>query len=521
MESVGICVRVKDSRCFARPLHLVAEIEDAVGFRLPAAVPPIRVAARCSEEGDGADDVNAPRIENRADLDHLVRGPSDEHVKSRLTGARDGGVRRLPVAEDAGAVSREVDACERHAAVAHARGAVEEKLLVEDRADAGAECTCAGGRAIGEVEVFHLCRATAEEWAFVRLRWRVGANLDAADDHAGFELWTIVRERRTGRDSRLRDLILSRDFGVRTQAVRQRELGRRVSGGAIGEVADEMIRDWNRRDRDDGYVVVRETGWPAVIREEEILVRRIAGTGRNREVDDRIPADLRYRECAHEAALRRQVQIVHFEWIDRCGRGVRIALITAIGTRRARGIVERETHTHLVRVAGHVEERKLLLPEAREERIPDWLGQRTPVERGGSRCRATRGNGVAIHRIAWRRRSVAPGIQRPRQNAFGLRPDRGERKAGPDCIGLIVLRGLFPRDRRHQQLRRPIDAPRVARSQPAHVGRIRIGKRWQQCVETKAEPDCGALHHLVVTQRAEQQQTVDRCDSEEGIPDGE
>ena len=101
------------------------------------------------------------------------------------------------------------------------------------------------------------------------------------------------------------------------QAVWQREERSRRGGFAIHEIGDDLVRDRNRRDRDDGQIVAEDSRRPTVIGEKQEILRRIARNMLRRQVDDRVPADLRHRERPHKPTLRRQVEIVHFEGIDR------------------------------------------------------------------------------------------------------------------------------------------------------------------------------------------------------------
>ena len=146
----------------AREHHVVAEIEQSIRFRLPSSIPAIRIAGRRAEQRDRSDDVNAPGIEQRPDLNHFVCRTPDEHVKARLTGRCDRRVRRLPVTEDARAVSGKVDAFQRDASIANPGARAEKKFVVENRADTRPQRAGQRREPVTVAQVVHLRRATTE-----------------------------------------------------------------------------------------------------------------------------------------------------------------------------------------------------------------------------------------------------------------------------------------------------------------------------------------------------------------------
>ena len=108
-----------------------------------------------------------------------------------------------------------------------------------------------------------------------------------------------------------------RELCERTQAERQREKRRRCRCFPIHEVGDDLVRDRNWRDRNDGQIVAEDSRRPPVIGEKQEILGWIARNMLRRQVDDRVPADLRHGERPHKPTLRRQVEVVHFEGIDR------------------------------------------------------------------------------------------------------------------------------------------------------------------------------------------------------------
>ena len=92
-------------RVVQRVTHIVRKIEFAVALGFPARVHTIDIARRRAIQNNRPHDANAPRINDALDLNHFVRGASDEHIKFALTRLRHLRERIEPIAKNARAVS--------------------------------------------------------------------------------------------------------------------------------------------------------------------------------------------------------------------------------------------------------------------------------------------------------------------------------------------------------------------------------------------------------------------------------
>ena len=90
------------------------EGEGPVAHGVPAAVAADHDAGVLALHGEGAHEVDAIEEQLGANLDDLVAGPPDQHVEARLRDGDSIEVRVAPVAEQALAVSGEVEARDRH-----------------------------------------------------------------------------------------------------------------------------------------------------------------------------------------------------------------------------------------------------------------------------------------------------------------------------------------------------------------------------------------------------------------------
>src|SRR6266545_6756222 len=87
-------------------VDFVCEVEEAVALGFPSRIRAKNVAVRRSHEGDGANHVNAPRVQNASHLDDFMCCASDQYIEERLTYLGNCRSAIEPVAKDRCSISR-------------------------------------------------------------------------------------------------------------------------------------------------------------------------------------------------------------------------------------------------------------------------------------------------------------------------------------------------------------------------------------------------------------------------------
>ena len=362
----------------------IAEIKLAAALRPPAGIMPVDEAAADPVDGDGADHLDAPGINNTFDLNDLVGAAADKNVEPRLAGLGKsrGGIQ--PVAETTGPITAQIDAGQRYPALADQVEGFQQKFIVENFRHAAAQRAIAGWAAAEIQHVIDLQRTADKHIALAFDKCFPGVELELqAAFQAVRKCFGIKQQLRS--PSGLGDIMLIRNavvilqHGQCPQPERQRQQRKSGKPGRIFfKITEQVVRQRQGRQGHRLLAVVEDLHGPAIMGIVVHPARRIAHHLGRREVEQWLPGNLGYRKRFHVLPLAHHVHALDLNGKTR--------IISGGGDMGGHQPVapgkQVKTYPIQVRIGTHVQQREHILLKSAGDAVPLLLVVGQPMALG-------------------------------------------------------------------------------------------------------------------------------------------